>query len=351
MKETLQDARNALDRIINKSRVHLYKPIQIAEILHRHRIVGDIIPEELDTYRTSSKRWRDIVCLRLVGRTSSSSARFQDNLFESNALPPHLIALLAQENKSRGGIVEAYIYQRFAERFSQLQTGISYLYTHNEQDFVLSDFLAQFWSEAGLKRSIDKVYEIVVYALFSALVESLGVHVHITSNPTQSQLLSEFADFAQRVIGIHPSQPDINIPARVYRVGVTNAADRGLDMWANFGMCVQIKHLSLTEDLAENIVESLNADRIVIVCKDSEQDTILSLLGQIGWKSRIQSIITQRDLERWYELALRHCCAPQMGGVILSKLLDEIHHEFPATHQTEFEYFLKERGYPCNVNW
>ena len=33
--------------------------------------------------------------------------------------------------------------------------------------------------------------------------------------------------------------------ARVYRVGVTNAADRGLDMYSNWGPAIQIKHLSL----------------------------------------------------------------------------------------------------------
>ena len=43
-------------------------------------------------------------------------------------------------------------------------------------------------------------------------------------------------------------------------------------MWANFGMAIQIKHLSLTEELAENIVSSVSSDRIVIVCKESEEN-------------------------------------------------------------------------------
>lgn len=36
------EAKNALDRVIAKSRVHLYKTIQIAEILYRDRIFSDI---------------------------------------------------------------------------------------------------------------------------------------------------------------------------------------------------------------------------------------------------------------------------------------------------------------------
>lgn len=37
------DAKVALDKIIKKSRIHLYKPIQIAEILYRIRTYNDII--------------------------------------------------------------------------------------------------------------------------------------------------------------------------------------------------------------------------------------------------------------------------------------------------------------------
>ncbi|MDD1608831.1 MAG: HaeII family restriction endonuclease, partial [Methylococcaceae bacterium] len=61
----------------------------------------------------------------------------------------------------------------------------------------------------------------------------------------------------------------------------------------NNGLAIQIKHLSLTEELAENIVSSVSADRIVIVCKAAEQKIIVSLLNQLGWKSKIQSIVTE----------------------------------------------------------
>lgn len=109
--------------------------------------------------------------------------------------------------------------------------------------------------------------------------------------PDKAYLLREFSDFAERVIGLSPEKPRLELNADIYRVGVTNAADRGLDMWANYGMAIQVKHLSLTEELAENIVSSVSSDRIVIVCKDSEEKLIVSLLTQIGWKSRIQSVI------------------------------------------------------------
>ena len=48
------EAKQALDKVIDKARVHLYKPIQIAEILYRDRIEQDITLLDLTTYRTQS---------------------------------------------------------------------------------------------------------------------------------------------------------------------------------------------------------------------------------------------------------------------------------------------------------
>lgn len=341
----IKEAKQALDSIIAKARVHLYKPIQVAEILHRDRVEQDINLAELETYRNASKRWRDIVCLQFLGRTSTSSARYQDDVFNVNAIPPSTLEVLGKENRTKNGIVEAYIYQKFLQRFSQMSSGLSYCNKHDKTTFQLNEFLDLFWREPGLRRSIDKIYEIVVYALFSALVEALEVSVEVSMNPKKVDILKEFEDFAKNVVQLSSAQKSIKLKAKINRVGVTNAADRGLDMWANFGMAIQIKHLSLTEELAENIVTSVSADRIVIVCKDTEQKIIISLLNQIGWRSRIQSIITESDLLNWYEKALRGKFANSIGDVVLKNIIEEIALEFPATNSTEFMEFYKLRGY------
>jgi type II restriction enzyme len=101
----------ALDKVIDKARVHLYKPIQIAEILYRDRTEGDIVLSDIDTYRTASRKWRDLICITFLGRTSTSSARYQDDLFNDNAIPPNVLSILGEENKLKNGIVEAYIYR------------------------------------------------------------------------------------------------------------------------------------------------------------------------------------------------------------------------------------------------
>ena len=337
------DAKKALDTVIKKSRVHLYKPIQIAEILYRIRVHKDINPLKLEDYRTKSKRWRDDVCRPLLGRVCTSSARFQDDLFNDNAVPPILLNELSKENNRTGGAVEAYIYRRFTNKHDQLADALLYCLDAKKETFDVKHFIDSFWSEPGLKRSLDKIYEIIVYALFSTLVDALSLKVEVSIDQSHFELLDEFEDFTQKVMCLDFSNPTHVQEARVYRVGVTNAADRGLDMYSNWGPAIQIKHLSLDVSLAENIVGSVSSDRVVIVCKDAEKDIIVSLLTQIGWRSHIQSIVTETDLINWYEKALRGKYSDLIGDDLIKCLCDEIVEEFPSVD--DVPEILKSRHY------
>lgn len=325
----LKEAKIALDAVIKKSRIHLYKPIQIAEILYRDRIVGDIDLARLETYRNKSKAWRDEICIALLGRVSTSSAKFQDDLF--NAIPPHLLSILGAHNKNNNGIIEAYIYNQFLHKYTQLKNALSYCINADKETFQIAEFIDLFWREAGLKRSIDKIYEIIVYALFESITRALEIKITINMNPQKAPLLKEFRDFAKSVIGIDETTLDITQNAHFYRVGVTNAADRGLDMYANWGIAVQIKHLSLEVEMVQNITQDIRSDKIIIVCKEAEKDIISSLLTQIGYVSKIVSIITESDLTKWYEKALRGKYANKLGDEVLKNLQVEIMEEFPPT--------------------
>ena len=338
-------AKAAIDKVIKKARVHLYKPIQIAEILHRDRVNRDIDLYDLETYRTKSKKWRDLICIPFLGRTSSSSAKYQDDLFSETAVPPSLIAILGEENRINGGIVESYIYDKFRLRYGQMSTALNYSRLANKETFDLEEFINLFWSEPGLKRSLDKIYEIIVYSLFSVIVEELDIQIEVSLNPSKMKVLKEFESFAEKVICINSENTSFKSPANINRVGVTNAADRGLDMWANFGPAIQIKHLSLNEKLAEDIVTTVTSDRIVIVCKDSEESVIKSLLSQLGWKSRIQSIITESELIEWYDKALKGVFSETIGDKLLKSISDEIFLEFPSSDISEFMEFYYARGY------
>ena len=345
---SVREAKEALDKIISKSRVHLYKPIQIAEILYHHRVKPDFDLTDLESYRNISKKWRDEVSIELLGRICTSSARFQDDLFNENAVPPRLINILATENEAKNGIVEAYVYSLFDNKHSQLNEALNVVKQSNPETFSLKKFIDSFWDEPGLKRSIDKVYEIVVYSLFSSLIEAMDLKVSISFSEDKFDLVKEFNDFTAKVLSLDFNKSIHVENAKVYRVGVTNAADRGLDMYSNWGPAIQIKHLSLDEELAENIVNSVSSDKIVIVCKSAEKGTITSLLNQIGWKSKIQSIVTEDDLIDWYEKGLRGKYKTILGQKLLDTLQEQVEEEFPSME--EKETIISKRKYSGKYN-
>ncbi len=336
-----KEAKTALDKIIKKTRIHFYKPTQIAEILYYHRFKKDEFDiTELESYRNISKRWRDNISMRLVGRVSTSSQKYQDNLFEENAMPPHLLSELARENNLHNGIVENYIYHRFRQRLADVIEAYTYLQDSSTDSFSLKNFLDFFERKSGLKRSVDKAFEIVVYALFSTLVQELKAEVTLSLNNPDKNILADFEKFIQHVLGLNAENTSLTSPVNIYRGGVTNAADRGLDILTNFGPAIQVKHLRLTEKLAEDISESALLDDIVIVCKTAEATLIQSLLNQIGFG--IRGIITQEDLENWYSLC-QVKYTKTMGNKLLKNLGIEFVREFPMLK--EIDNFLKERNY------
>lgn len=342
MTDKENEAKGYLDKIINKGRIHLYKPIQIAEVLYKDRLEG-IDFDNTKSFDNPSKQWRDAISRFLVKNTCSSSASYQKALFSSEMPIEQLKVLAAINRKTRGG-VEAYIYRLFENRFNNMVEALNYCSRHNKSNFQIKDFLDIFFSSKELKKSVDKIYEIIVYALFSALVDCLNIQITLSSDESKSDILREFSDFAEQVIGLSRHRSSITIPANIHRVGVTNAADGGLDMWSSFGMAIQIKHIDLDEDSAKKIVEGITADRIVIVCRDADRNVILSLLNQIGWKSRIQGIVTEKCLIDWYEKALRGKYSDQLGNKIINVILNQIQKEFPSADDS-FTTFWNSRMY------
>ena len=153
----------------------------------------------------------------------------------------------------------------------------------------------------------------------------------------------EIANKGGMVLGIDAKQTRLILPAALYRVGVTNAADSGLDMWTNFGPAIQVKHLTLTAELMEDITDSICADKIVIVCVDTEKGAIESLLKQVGWSERIQGIITIKDLDEWYKLCLSKKYRDTLGLNLLKDVQREFAAEFPSSK--EILPFMTKRGY------
>lgn len=336
-------AKEALDAIIRKSRVHLYKPIQIAEILFRHRTEKGWDLEDLESYRNVSKKWRDEISVRLVGRRSTSSQKYQDNVFEANAMPPKLLKILGDINKKEAGRIEAFIYTALKSRLINVYEVKEYIKKSTPENFSLRKLVSLFENSLGLKRSIDKMYEILVYALFTAIVRALKVRITMEIRNPDKEMLKDFDVFIEKVLGFVPKSVQMVMSAALFRAGVANAADKGLDMWTNFGAAIQVKHIALTPDILEDISDDICADRIVIVCLTSEKKAIEAVLGQVGWGGKIQGIVTIDDLDKWYKICLSKKYESSVGAHLLKDVEREFDCEFPSS--LEIEPFMKERGY------
>lgn len=336
------EAKESIDKIVDKSKVHLYKPIQIAEILYRNRTKGDLDPADLESYRTSSRHWRDDVSQRLVGNACTSTSRFQDNLFDENAVPPKHIVRLDEINNKQDGIVENYIYHKCKERWNLLFEIYEYIEESDPEEFDLRSLVNMFRDQKGLKTSIDKLYESVVHALFRTITRQLDAKTKITLDNPNEEMVNDFSDFTNIVLGLPEGESELSSRAKLFRVGVSNAADNGVDIRTNFGPIVQVKHVGLDESTAEGVVDDVAARNVVIVCKTGEEEIINNILEQMPFSDRIQGIVTLNDLERWYEMCLGKY-RDEMGEKIINDLQREINREFPQV--TEAEEFMTERGY------
>lgn len=337
-------AKRKLDDLIKKQRSHMYKPIQVAEILY-HKRSGELKGEQLldkELYRIKSKRWRDDITLRLTGNYSTSSARYQDNLFEDNAIPPEVLHTLSLNNVD--GVVENYIYHKFKEKQQVIISIHDYIQKSTVDDFNLKHVMDIFSNEENkMKSSVDKIYEIIVYALLDSLLNYLNVTIQIDMNNQDKVLLKDFQKLNEKIFKTtFLNESYYRGVATIHRLGVANAADAGLDIWSNFGPVFQVKHIDLTLKDAQDIVGSVASDQIIIVCRSIDADIIQMVLKTLNLSSRIQGIITLEELIYWYDLSFKRY-KEELGRNILDILVREISVEFPYTE--ELEDFLHERNY------
>src|SRR5687768_8060332 len=151
-----------------------------------------------------------------------------------------------------------------------------YIKSSTPETFELKKLLQFFIAKPGLKRSVDKMYEITVYALFATIVRALQARVTVEIGNKDEEVLKDFEAFIKIVLGLELGMQKVSRPASLFRVGVTNAADTGLDMLTNFGSVIQVKHLTLKPEMIEDIAGGIAADSIVIVCIDAEKKAIIA---------------------------------------------------------------------------
>lgn len=349
------NAKARLDKLIGKSRTAMYKPVAVAEILFRNRTAG--LPlDDLEQYRTTglSAAWAKEVTFRLTGRhPPTSNGRYWDQLFSADVLPPASLEALATANRTGGGVAETYIYASLIERFRPVQSFRTEL--SEPPGRVDVDDLFRAVESVGMKSTAGELYEILVYALFDALTRELNATVTLKTDPAKRGVLKDFADFTDALMGIDDESPEYAEPARLYRNGLASAADGGLDMWANFGPAVQVKHVRIgkLED-GQKAAGVTDAARMVIVCRSADRGVIESLASQLGRDGRTVRFVTEERLADWYRLAFSEKYAATIGGTVLAAAASEVDVEFPMAGGERVSEFLAERGYDPDAlppNW
>ena len=279
----------------------------------------------------------------LVGRSSNSSAQYQHNLFNVNACPPEALVALGEYNRASKGEVEAYIYRMFEAKVSSVGAILALIRKATTETFDLAEVVETFERKPGLKRSIDKVFEITVFALFSTVVRALRLQISLTVGNPNRKLVDQFGDFLEKVVGLKKGTASLVLDASLFRLGSTNAADRGLDIVANFGPAIQVKHLTLDADAIADICDGLMADRIVIVCKDTDVKIVDAVVKQLGLSERLQGLVTFSDLQDWYRICFSAEHRKTLGESLLKDFIREFSNEFPSLDG--LEGFMTRRKY------
>jgi len=93
-----------------------------------------------------------------------------------------------------------------------------------------------------LKKSVDKLFELTIYAIFKCFLDNTPYALMVKKEKTE--LFDEKnKKYYEILFGVQIPNDVVLLKPSIKRAGVANAADRGLDMWCNFGPAVQVKHI------------------------------------------------------------------------------------------------------------
>jgi hypothetical protein len=320
MSSSVSNAKTQLAQVIKKARIHLYKPIQVAEILYRHRIGEGIDLGDPTTYRTQSRQWRDSVTTAIYNAHSTSSAGYQDDLFNKQ-LPPPLMEDLGAANQD--GSVEKYIYEAVKDRLSEVHQILPTLSVASGGNPNLSGLVATFADSPGLSRSVDKVFEIVTYTVVSLFLTHYQIRMRSTIGvPVLKQNFSS----SQFISALHGDSDQLDQDAMVFRMGVANAADAGIDMWSNFGPGFQTKHIELTSNELKEISEKFTGQRLVVVVRSVSSEVDDQLVNKaIAIGSKLICVLTLADLQNLLDelIAIDSSREPEFRRIVSAEVAIE----------------------------
>ncbi len=341
---TVELLKRVEDEIIDRSHGQSFKAVHLAEILFRDRTTpGGLDLRDRESYRCASRRWRDEVCERLIGASSTSNTAWQDVVLPRWA-PAETLAELAAENRRLKGAIEADIYRRIAGVRLAIARLAADLDRPDTGKFVLAEFLRHVRSEPVLQRVIGRVYEIVAFAVLDTLVEALNVQVSVDLLVERAELLNDEGRFMSTVLRTAPAALPLRMAGRMSRVGVAHAADGGVDLISNFGFRGQVKHAVLKRARIQTLVDPA-ADLVdVLICRSV-------VAGRGDTPVDDATVITEADLVNWSDRIAGGAFGTTASAGLRKRIAVELRREFPGCQPDAFPAFLCERGYDTMPTW
>jgi len=321
-------AKALLDHVIRISRVEMYKPIQVAEVLRQALRDPSIRLGEKESYRIPSRRWRDEVTQFLYGKVCTSSARFQDDLWNESAVPPQAMCELGRCNEL-GQQVEAYIYAHVMEKSKDLflvRTRIGGLQSGSDIEALVALF-----DSDGMTSSADRFFEILTTAVFKTELSILPWSVKVYAPAPGNQSTASWA-FVER---LSLSEK----PVTVDRLGRTNAADAGVDIWSNCGVVINVKRRVLTSDLLSQVLDDTPVGDLHIVCL-SVDPAAKSKLKKSSNTDRTVTVSTATDI---IDAGTTLLSSTKTAMPFREHLLSLFDKEFPTA--LTMRKFMERRGY------
>ena len=233
---------------------------------------------------------------------------------------------------NQNGEVEEYIYSEMKKKWDVLLSILNYCIDATPESFSLKEMEQMFDAESGLKRSIDKMFEIAAYTILSYYIDLSRAKMIVKTDPVipLPQMINDM---------LNPG--NVRTPS-ISRVGVANAADRGLDMVTNFGPVVQVKHLPLSYNLVVEVCSSLPMSEVFLVVNSDNVEARHRL--ELNPPNNLVGIVSTEGLDDMYSSVLNNPNLKlERKYRLLEDLADGMILEFP--HLGEFETFVRQRGY------
>lgn len=335
-------AQDRLQRLIDKARSQFFKPILVAETLRLHRMDGLAITDRR-LFKGPAVKALKAVALELFGRPVDLNYGYIDGAYEDGKLNPEALQQLARANKS--GEIERHIYAEMERRWGSYRDFTSKWERTAPAAFRVSEFIRDYEALVRLGNALGKLYEIVVYSLFRGVVEAAEGKIEFSLSEGKRDLLEALPDFCGIFFDLNPGEFSVTREATIYRAGRAHASDSGIDMWANFGPVIQVKHRAgFTAEHAARVVRTVRCDRLIIICKTQERRQVEEFAELLDAHGYVRILEEDRVVE-WYDALFSPRFVGDAGARIHAILLRELDDEFPIPSRDRMQKFFEQRGY------